>query len=301
MDNLLDCAAPVKKVAASIPEGEISSTEAWLRDIIRRAAIMPFVERVTLSPGLASLLLQRNPDNRRMSSDIVSKYARDISNDAWVFNGEPVILSREGLLNDGQHRCAAVVEASRSIEVVLVVGASRDSRFTVDQGKARTAGDFLGMNGHKDSLGLAAAAAFLWQYREHGFISQQSLYRPTKGEVLTLVDALGGAMSASLAAVPRKGSDNVGGRAILAFSHFVFAEKASANAATAFITAIVEGAGLTARDPILYARNRLMAERGRLRPNEKAELIFRAWNAHRRRETPKTMPILGGALPTVER
>ena len=49
------------------------------------------------------------------------------------------------------------------------------------------------------------------------------------------------------------------------------------------------------------ARNRLMAERGRLKTNEKAELIIRAWNASRRGDKVASLPIKGGALPTVER
>ena len=88
----------------------------------------------------------------------------------------------------------------------------------------------------------------------------------------------------SVQTVQRKGADAYGGRS-----------------ADQFIDKLVGGADLLAKDPVLYTRNRLIAERGRLRGNDKVELIFRTWNAWRRRETPRVLPILGGALPVVEK
>jgi hypothetical protein len=203
-------------------------------------------------------------------------------------------------LNDGQHRCEAVIAAGRSIQVVLVLGTERETRLTIDQGKARMAGDYLGMEGFRDGLGLAACASYYWQYRHYSKLSQAQLQRPSKGEVLGVVRGHPGLVD-SLAAVPTKGSDSVGGRGILAFCHYVFAQRTSSATANEFLEGLVKGAGLDARSPILYARNRLIEKRGRLRPNEKAELIFRAWGAWRRRETPKTLVINDGVLPVVER
>jgi hypothetical protein len=64
---------------------------------------------------------------------------------------------------------------------------------------------------------------------------------------------------------------------------------------------LISGANLLSNDPILYARNRLMAER-RLKLNEKAKLIFRAWNAHRRGEVPRSLIVneRDSTLPMVE-
>jgi len=253
-----------------------------------------------LTPAIANVLLVRNQNNRKVSAVAVAKYARDINNGAWSLNGQTVVVSRDGDLNDGQHRCLGVIEANRAVPVVFVFGTERDSRFTLDQGKNRMAGDYLGMLGHVDSLGLAAVASSIWQHREIGRISTQTAHRPTKGEVLAVVEQHPD-IAESLAFIPRKGCDSVGGRSMLAFAHWTFAKRATVPAANDFIVALVDGHNLTANDPILYARNRIMALRGRLRPNEKAELIFRAWNSHRKRETPKTLPILNGALPVVER
>lgn len=299
MLNLSEAQPTAKKVRAVLPDPDAVAA-AWLAAQIEDAGDAVRTVTGKLTPSLARLLLARNQDNRRLSADAVEKYARDIVNGNWRFNGEPIVIAKDGLLNDGQHRCEAVVLAGEAISVIFVFGVDRDSRFTLDQGKMRMAGDYLGMHGHADPVALAAAAAMLWQFRNHGRLSTASIMRPTKTEVLATVGQTP-SLSAALRVADRKGCNLVGGRAMLAFCHCIFGERAGEAAATAFIDSLLTGASLSSRDPILYARNRLSDMRGRLRPNEKAELILRAWNAHRRREQPKTLPILDGALPTVER
>lgn len=272
----------------------------WLSSEIEKAQAGVTTQIVALTPALARVLLSRNPGNRKLSLASVDKYARDISNGSWSFNGEPVIVSRDGQLNDGQHRCEAVIAADMAIDVVLVIGTERQTRFTIDQGKTRSAGDYLGMNGKHDGLALAAAAGFVWQHREHGRLSQQTAHKATKGEVMAVVDAHPD-LEESLAAIPSKGSDLAGGRSVLAFCHWTFSRRTPRAEVDRFFAMLVTGENLLASDPVLYARNRMITMRGKLNPNEKAELIFRAWGAHRRREKPKTLPILNGALPIVER
>lgn len=273
----------------------------WLDDQIARSQNGIITQVVDLSPPLARVLLARNPDNRKISANIVEKYARDMSNGAWAFNGEPIIVSREGHLNDGQHRCEAVLAADVTVPAILVLGTERSSRLTVDQGKTRMAGDYLAMNGHIDSLALAAVAKYVWQHQSIGHLSAQAHFSPTKGEVLHLVETTP-TIAESLARVQKKGSEAVGGRSMLAFCHWTFTRISGQRSdADAFMDSLINGSNLGIRSPILYARNRLMSERGRLRPNEKAELIFRAWNASRRGDKVASLPVKGGALPTVER
>ncbi|MGV0879467.1 hypothetical protein V6767_20240 [Martelella sp. FLE1502] len=273
----------------------------WLDDQIARAQGGVITQVVDLDPPLARVLLARNPDNRKVSANTIEKYARDMANGGWVFNGEPIIVSRDGKLNDGQHRCEAVLLADETIQAIIVIGTDRASRLTVDQGKARMAGDYLGMNGHTDSVALAAVAKYIWQHQSFGRVSHHSQLSPTKGEILELV-ATTPTIAESLKRIQKKGSESVGGRSVLAFCHWTFSRvTGSRTDADAFIDGLINGSNLGIRSPILYARNRLMAERGRLKVGEKAELIIRAWNATRRGGKVSSLQIKGGALPTVER
>lgn len=277
------------------------NASVWLNEQIMKAQSGIVTQVVDLTPALARVLLARNPDNRAISNRVVESYARDMSNGAWSFNGEPVIISKDGHLNDGQHRCEAVIASGMTISVILVIGPERDTRMTVDQGKARRAGDYLGMSGHVDSLVLAATAKYVWQVRNIGLLSTKVENSPTKGEILSFVEEHSTLID-SVAAIGKKGSDAAGGRSVLAFAHWVI-WNATGNKTEAhvFIQALVSGHNLGVRSPILYARNRLMSERGRLKVNEKAELIYRAWNAYRRGDKVASLPIKGGPLPVLER
>lgn len=273
----------------------------WLDEQIAQAHSGVITQVVELNPPLARVLLSHNSKNRKISATTVEKYARDMANGAWAFNGEPIIVSISGELNDGQHRCEAVVMTGVSIQTIIVIGTERSSRLTVDQGKTRMAGDYLGMNGHADSLALAGAAKYVWQHRSIGSLSSQAAHAPTKGEILELVETTP-TIAESLKAIPSKGSDMCGGRSVLAFLHWTFTRvSGSRTNADVFIDALVNGSNLGIKSPILYARNRLITERGRLKPNERAELVIRAWNASRRGDKVASLPIKGGPLPIVER
>lgn len=272
----------------------------WLNAKIDEAKIKIVSEVVELTPALARVLLARNPDNRKISATIVENYARDMSNGSWAFNGEPIIVSSDGKLNDGQHRCEAVISSGATVTTVLIVGPDRSSRLTVDQGKIRVVADYLGMNGLVDATSLGAMVNFIWQHQNHGMISQTPSFRPTKSEILAFVDQHPNVVE-SLSRTPSTGVNAVGGRAMIAYIHWLLTKAGGRDAAELFLDALVKGSNLVPRSPILYARNRLMNERGRLNPNEKAELLIRAWNASRRGDKVASLPIKGGPLPDVER
>lgn len=272
----------------------------WLDGQIAKAGKGVTTQVVELTPELATVLLERNPKNRKISQNAVENFARDIEHAKWRLNGEPIIISDDGQLNDGQHRCTAVILADMPITTTLVIGVHRDSRTTLDQGRARTVGDYLSMDGYVNSNELGSAAAMVWQHELRGYLAAGGTGKPTKGEIIEIVDQRP-AIVQSVQRVRVKGAAAYGGVSMLAFCHYTFLQAAGREVADDFIEKLVGGAGLLARDPILYLRNRLVNERGRLRPNDKAELIFRAWNAWRRREVPRVLPILGGVLPVVEK
>lgn len=260
----------------------------------------PVFERTALDAALATALLERNDDNRKVSDLVVANYARDITSGRWIENGQSIVVADDGQLNDGQHRCWAVLEARRAIDVLLVVGVRRDSRLTVDQGKIRVVGDYLEMEGHGDGKYLGAVAAYVWQWRTRTQLSNQALFRPTKAEITALVREEPG-IAQSLASIPRRRTVPVGGVSLLGFCHFVFSSRATAKAADEFVAMLVEGSAMQAGHPVLYARNRLGAEGRRMSLNEKADLLFRAWNAWRQGKEVSRLQAMNTALPQVER
>lgn len=259
----------------------------------------PSARMIDLTPALAALLLDRNPANRKINQTMVERYAYEIMGGRWVFNGEPIIVSDTGELNDGQHRCAAVVEAGKAISVLMIVGVPRETRVTLDQGKMRTIGDYLSMEGHANGNFIGAAANIIWQVKARGMFTVGGRNSATKGEIMELV-ANNPGIERSFAVVDSRYASAVGGKTVLTASHFLISQAGKRDDVDRFFICLLDGAGLKAGDPILYLRNRLINERGRMSAADKLELIFKAWNAWRRGERVSRMLLVGGVLPVLE-
>lgn len=272
----------------------------WLEKEVAKAQNGVTSQTVDLTPALARVLINRNTGNRRLSDALVASLARDIAGGSWLFNGEAVIVSRDGYLNDGQHRCEAVILANHPIKTIIIIGVERETRLTLDQGRVRTGGDFLAMDGYQNANQLSAAASLYWQFKTFNRLATGAGQRPNKSEVLRTV-AENPDILKSVAFCQMRGARALGGPSLLAFVHFAIGNVAGRPAANEFIQALAEGAGLSARNPILYARNKLMIEGSRLRGNLKAELLFKAWNSHRRGETLRHTVLTGVSLPKLEK
>lgn len=299
------------KIAERPTEGKAKTTPAQKFHTVsdtRRAAMWldemgakPGVHTVIadLTPDIAAVLLERNPANRKIKPSKVEDYAKDMKHGSWKFNGEPVIIASDGLMNDGQHRAAAVLESRVPIKCVFVFGVVRETRDTLDQGVSRSAGDYLSMKGLGNTNNLAAVARSLWQWRTYGFLTTNGNYSPTRSEILEVVENNPGIIK-SFHFVDRKNTRQMGSPSTLAFCHFAFKSVSNDIGANYFMDALIDGAELKSGDPILSVRNRLILDRKSLRVPERAELLFRAWNAHRIGQTRVLFRVSGGELPLLE-
>jgi hypothetical protein len=141
---------------------EADQLAAW----IARGEQEVFSVTALLTPTLAALLTQRNEENRPVTwkggNRSVAAYSAAMQRGEWRLNGESIVISRCGALNDGQHRCYAVLDCQVTIPVQITFGVERDTRHTVNQGIARTPGHILAMAGEVNTNQLATALQMLW-------------------------------------------------------------------------------------------------------------------------------------------
>lgn len=291
--------APRRHTPDEVRAIETARLEAWVEDRVRASQDEPLVEMVTLSPALAAVLLARNEANRPMSSAGLERLKRDISEGRWEFNGESLVVSKDGKLNDGQHRCRAVIETERSIRMVIAFGPDRESRLTLDQGVARTVGHYLGMHGYANPNYLASVANYVWQYKARNRLATAGGDRPTKTQARETAEHFK-QIPVSLDFVTRPGVGVICTRAMLAFAHFAINEVAG-DRADIFIDRLIKGAALEEGDPILLCRNKLIETRSGANIQSRASMIFKAWNAHTRGERPRTLMWTSKFLPKLER
>ena len=239
---------------------EASNETQWLEACIWEASKLGVTTAVVdLTPELAQALLERNPDNRSVSSETVLQFASDITEGRWMFNGETLIVSREGLLNDGQTRCHAVVLAGLPIKTLIVFGVEREARMTTDMGNARSPGHFLGMLGIKDSNATAAAARLVYLWQKFQDVRAFPGRMPTKLQIVQIVNDDPDLLD-SMAIVNQKRGPLFGGRSLFAFCHWLFSKTDEA-AATTFFDKLLKGDNLPGIDPVFKLRERLLRER----------------------------------------
>jgi hypothetical protein len=249
----------------------------WLHHNIVRGRKEVFSEVIDLTPEIARLLLDSNVANRSINAGTLSAYIADIREDRWDFNGESLKIATDGMLNDGQHRCWAVVEANKSIRVIITFGVPRDSRMTLDQGKARSTADYLIMDkGVKYATQVTAASRVLLMERRglrgHGMKSGL-----TRLAVRDEFKANEQELNAAAYFCCGKHKNKILGGSGPAIAALVLMRRISPNADD-FMAKFITGEDLKNGDPILSVRNRMMNTPG-LVAMDKLNILMRAFDA----------------------
>jgi hypothetical protein len=112
---------------------------------------------MTVTPEMARTWLSNQAPNRRLRPRIVETLVREIRSGNWRVTHQGIAFDEDGKLVDGQHRLAAVAEASLPVQIMVTTGMEREAALrAVDQGAIRTRGDLFGMRGVANSSKTAA-------------------------------------------------------------------------------------------------------------------------------------------------
>jgi hypothetical protein len=275
---------------AQVPSDPESPTYQWFLAQVKKGQEGPFVEQVELTPELADILLRRNDGNRHIRAAKMNQYISDIVHDRWQLNGETLQVSREGDLNNGQHRCGAVMAAHKSIRTFIGFGFTRESRTTVDVGAMRTTGDHLSVQGYKNSAALAGITRFLLAYEMNEGRDTQGTNRVTtaavnervhRDELLSEAAHVGSSTSKMKRLAPPS---------VLGFAYYLMARK-DRDEAKRYIEQVASGLGLERHEPAYVVRETLINRPG-LSRELKIEVLLRGWNAFRQNKPMRAMRIM---------
>lgn len=137
-------------------------------------AAKPVTSVMTVTADTAARWLAHNTKNRTISPTAVERYRRDIEAGRWVFAADPIRFSAEGRLLDGQHRLTALSQVPDAAITLLVVrGLQDETQMVMDQGRKRTPGDQLGLEGIRNANNVAAGVKVHIIWRE-GFMFRDS-------------------------------------------------------------------------------------------------------------------------------
>lgn len=237
---------------------------------------------IDVTPAMAAKWLQQNTQNRPISVDRVEKYARDMAAGEWALNGEAVKRALDGTLLDGQQRLTALVKADVTVPMVVVEDLLPEVQDTMDQGRARTVADSLGIHGIKNAPVVASVGRRAWQWDQgnYKFSSQTS---PTPAEIRAYIKAHETVHRSAEMAAQVRSSFRVAKQSVVGTAHHVLLGISPDDAAL-FFAQMTNGAGLEQGHPVLTLRNRFLTDKitGKRNPfHQDVALIFRAWNGVR--------------------
>ena len=119
-----------------------------------------------VTPEVAGWLLTLNTGNRKLnrSGDGVKRFVRLLRTGQWLLTGEPVIVSSEGIINDGQHRLHAIVESGIAGHLDIRFGIDRSAFVATNTGVRRSIGQVLTIAGRPNGSLQGSIARFLYFY-----------------------------------------------------------------------------------------------------------------------------------------
>jgi hypothetical protein len=117
----------------------------------------------------AEAVLAYNTGNRPVIRRKVDRLTAQMKNGEFENTDEPIIISAEGVLNDGQHHLMAIVEAEAEadaeVDIGVRFGIPRKAFTKTDTGSSRTGGDVLSIRGITGGAAVAPAVRLLILYR----------------------------------------------------------------------------------------------------------------------------------------
>ena len=249
---------------------------------IKRGMSAPFSEIVKIYPHEAKKLLENNANNRVVNQQLIRTIANDILADRWKLNGETIIISKEGELNDGQHRLLAVVLANKPIETLVFFGAERESRTTVDMGKPRSVSNLLSMENVPNPNNAAAIARVYYLYRENKYQDNGYNLAVTKQELRHEYFNYQDTIDNAIKACAYHKFTKIVGVTPMCVSYIVLGN-VNIEARDDFFQKLIFGENMKSGNPILKAREHLIDLKSkRMTSQQRMEAIFRYWNMWRR-------------------
>jgi hypothetical protein len=239
------------------------------------------IELVNVTPELAEFWLTQNQSNRRVRRTIWKSYARDMQAGAWKLTAEPVKLSPEGKLLDGQHRLHAVVDAGVTVPMFVAYDVPDDAQAAMDSGAKRTASDALALRGDSQTSLVAATARIALGVA----YSPESIgrYTATHAEIMDWVDNYPDVFDAA-SFISNIQSRLKGCRPSMATYTLLMLSQIDHDQAYSFWSAVADQVGDYPGDPVLALARRFgeaYREREQLSHSAQLSMIYRAWNSRR--------------------
>jgi hypothetical protein len=151
-----------------------------------------------MTPDMSAQILMKDKFEGNLNQKVVKEYADAMLAGTWVYNANPILLDKDGILIDGRKRLMASAKYGVSFRTLIVSGVNRDTVHTLDQHRRRSYSGVLEARGVKHAGSIIRTMAKLIRV-ERGTFGKPSnpISWARYDQVLELNDALPDAVEMS--------------------------------------------------------------------------------------------------------
>lgn len=240
------------------------------------------VRTLMVTPEMARTWLNRfNRGNRKIQMNHVAMIKRDIQNENWMVNAQPICFHGDPVqaeddeaarLLNGQHRLMACIQSEMPIEVPIAVNIPEEAFATYDVHAKRA----IRRPGPRiDDRVLAAAARLQW--KKDGGIPFTTRLSPSATEIKNTIDAHPGLVDCFPRARKMEGLASAGVMTWLIYH--VLGEDAELG--EAFLNGLETGDLLEKGNPILSLRTAMIGQRGEKSRVDVLGVLLSGWESYK--------------------
>lgn len=263
-------------------------------------------EVITVTPEMAEwLLIHRNSHNRPVYRQNVARFISIIESGKWLLTAQGLSFSRDGTLNNGQHRLQALKETGVPLRFNCVFGEDPKAFYVIDTQKMRSAADALAINGYQNA-NLIAAMVRIVSSLERGLTGLSKVDNEDAVAFAKSRPGMVDAISPGSRAYSKFKSASKAG--LCSAYYWISAKTRHPGKVPAFWDGFCEGTNLAPKSPVLVARDDFATGRvsfdvrnSDTRAIREVGTLISAWNLHVRGRTSKNVRWSAATpFPTVE-
>jgi len=104
------------------------------------------VEQVLMTPEMAKEHMKKNTNNRTFRKSWAEYFSAEIRRGNWIPNIDPIAVSKDGVLLNGQHRLSGIIQSGQSVMVLLATNVDPRVFEVTDRGLSRSLHDVTGLS-----------------------------------------------------------------------------------------------------------------------------------------------------------
>lgn len=243
---------------------------------------------ITVGPGLAQDWIDNhNNNNRTIRNAVVERYAHDMEEGRWHYNGEPIQFDTNFELQNGQHRLKAIIRSGKAQQILVITGLDPAAQATMDNGARRLPGDVLTLAGYTEGRCLSAVANFALTLEA---LSPNAVLRVnrirTTADIVDRINSDPQLQHVVQKVIPEMNPPkSLMTRSVAAYAYYALS-KVDQPAADVFFEGLLTLANLPQGSPIIALHRRLTAHAAEHIPGQVGAFraiayIIHAWNAWR--------------------